>query len=296
MAIFEYDWQAFLVIIIIGVALYIVNKVISYVFYRSSRLTVEQENKIKFVLSAASIIFIVYIIIEGFPSVQNIPDEYTAIITGAVSTAVAFATSEIFSNFMAGLLLFIVDPFDIGHVVKIKGHKGIVQSITLTKVVIETFNNVKIDISNSDVVSSMILNYTMDLDKIKSFYGFKREVKAPQDHGNAHLDVYLFEDEEQEEKELQELYNTVKQSKSRIIHGFTFKMHADYDGFRIKVDKIDKICVKYKETFGYKPRFHIVDFRNDITMKFRIITLDSDYLLDYQPSFAKEIYKVILGS
>ena len=41
---------------------------------------------------------------------------------------------------MSGLLLFIIDPFDIGHVIKVNSQKGIVRSITLTRVVMETFD------------------------------------------------------------------------------------------------------------------------------------------------------------
>ncbi|MHA2475220.1 MAG: mechanosensitive ion channel domain-containing protein, partial [Promethearchaeota archaeon] len=93
----------------------------------------------------------VYFLIEGFPSFTQIPAEYSVIITGAVSTVIAFATSEVFSNFISGLLIWIIDPFNIGDVVKIQGHKGVVKSITLTRVAIETFDRIIVELSNSDV-------------------------------------------------------------------------------------------------------------------------------------------------
>ena len=70
-------------------------------------------------------------------------------------------------------------------------------------------------------------------------------------------------------------------------------MQVPHRGFRIKVDKIDRLCEQYTETFGLKPQFHIIDFANDISLKFRILTLESQKLLDFQPNFAKDLYKII---
>ncbi len=295
MAIFNTDIEALVAVVVLGLLLYVISKLITNLFYRIKSLTIEQKNKIKFLFRAISIVIIVYLFIEGFPSFDQIDPAYTAILTGAISAAVAFASSEIFSNFIAGILLLIIDPFDIGDIVKIKGHKGRIKSITLTRVELETFDNVLIDMANSEIVSSIIQNYTINLKKVKSFYHFKKEVLAPQDIGKAHLDAHLFENSEMYEKELKELYDKVLAEKLDAIHAFTFKMQLDYRRFRIIIDKLDKLCAEYKNKFGYKPRFHIVDIRNDITIKFRIITLDADDLIEYQPEFAKDIYKVILS-
>ena len=182
-AIFKTDTEALIFISIIITCVFIINKLISMVLYRSKKVAIEQKNKINFLTNLFSVIFVAYFFVEGFPSFEKIDPIYTAIITGSVSTALAFALSEIFSNLMAGLLLIIVDPFDNGDVVKIKGHKGIIRSMTLTRVILETFDNVIVEISNSEVVSSKILNYTIKLKSTKNYFHFRKEVEAPQDKG-----------------------------------------------------------------------------------------------------------------
>ncbi len=284
-------------LIIIGIGLYIINKTISFGIDHIKKILPEQRNKINFALRLGSIIVFVYFLVEGFPSFNAIPPEYTAIITSAISTAIAFATSEIFSNFISGILLWIVDPFDIGDIVKIKGYKGIVKYSSLTKVELETFDRIIVKISNSDVLSSTVLNYTIKLKNVKNFYRFKRQIQAPQDIGMARVNIDLYNEEirKEEEKELRELHNQIVENDQSLIYAYTFTMRFPYESFRIKIDKVDIICQKYKETFGIKPKFHIFNCSNEISVKFRLLTLNNNNLLYHQADFANELYKIILS-
>jgi len=295
MSIFNTDIEALIFIIILIPSLYTINYILNFLLYRSERIPVTQKNKVKFVIRVISIIVIVYILIEGFPSFTQIDPQYTAILTGAISTALAFASSEIFANFTAGILLLIVDPFDIGDVVKIKGYKGIIKSISLTKVVLETFDRVDIDISNSDVLSSKILNYSIHLKDSNNFFRFRKEILAPQSKGYANLNIDLLDNFVDFNEEYRELFKLVNKKQAEIIHAYTFKMRMKYNGFRVKIDKLNNLCNEYKDKFGFVPKFHIVDFSNEIAVKFRILTMEAINLLDYQPEFVKGIYKIVVG-
>jgi small-conductance mechanosensitive channel len=250
-----------------------------------------------FACRVISIITLLYFIINGFPSFTTLPTEYTAIITGAVSTALAFVSSGVFSNFIAGVLIWIVDPFDIGDVVKIGGHKGVIKSITLSKVVIETMDRIIVEISNSDVVSSIVLNYTIKLTSRKKYMHFKRQIRAPQDIGTARVDIDVYNEEirKQEETDLKNFFELFIEADQDIVDTYNFKMRVPYTHFRIIIDKFNVICAKYGEIFGIRPRFHVIEYSNDITVKFRILALDSNKILRYQPEFAKELYKAILS-
>lgn len=295
MAIFRTDIEAIMYITIIAISLYILNRMISSLLGRIRRVSVKQKNKLTYTSRVISIGIVVYLLLEGFPSFTEIDPEYSAIITAAASTALAFATSEIFANFMAGVLLLVVDPFDVGDVIKIKGKKGVIKDIKLTRIVIQTFDLILVEISNKEVISSLILNYTIKLGNIKTFENFKNKVLAPQDIGNARLDLDLVDEGTlTEDKEMRELYNQVSEKDIEKLHSFTFKMQYPYKKFRIKVDKTDKLCARYKEIFGFKPRFHIMNLAFEIGVKFRIITMKAMTLLNYQPLFAKDIYKLIM--
>ena len=93
---------------------------------------------------------------------------------------------------------------------------------------------------------------------------------------------------------MRELYNQVSENDIEKIHSFTFKMQYPYKKFRIKVDKTDKLCARYKEIFGFKPRFHIMNLAFEIGVKFRIITMKAMTLLNNQLLFAKDIYEIIV--
>ena len=100
MALFRTDLEALLFVIIIGGSLYLINFIIGFLIGRIKKILPANKNKIKFIIRLVSIILFLYFLIEGFPSFTTIPPEYTVLITGAASTAIAFATSEIFSNFI----------------------------------------------------------------------------------------------------------------------------------------------------------------------------------------------------
>ena len=59
----------------------------------------------------------------------------------------------------------LIIPFEVDDLVKREGDKGIIRAINLTKVKIETFDNLIIEKSNAQVLSSKIVNYTVKLGK-----------------------------------------------------------------------------------------------------------------------------------
>ncbi|MFX1337148.1 MAG: mechanosensitive ion channel domain-containing protein [Promethearchaeota archaeon] len=286
MAIFITDFEAAVYIIIIGIILYILNKMVFFILSRIRRVSAKQENKIGFVLSLISFIIIVYLIIEGFPSFEMIDPTYAAILTGAISTSLAFASRGIFSNIVSGVVLMIISPADVGDIVKIKGIKGIIRQITLTNVIIETFEGLIVQISNTEIINSTIINYTKRIGRIKDFEAFKREVASPQVTGLARI-------EEVDKNYLRKMFDEASKTRNPIIHKYTFKMEFSYKAFRSKLAEVENLCVKYREVFGAKPWYGIVDFGNKIMVKFSILTLDSTTIINDQPKFAKDLYKII---
>ncbi len=295
MTIFATDLEAAIWLAVIGVIFYTVNKSVSQLFQKSTRLTTNQRNKITFSIRLALLLLFIYLFIEGFPSFKRIDPTYTVIHTGAISTALAFAFSETFANFMAGVLLFIVDPFDIGDVVKIKGEKGIVRALSFTKVVLETFDNVFIEFSNSEIISSVIQNYTIKLKSLNDFSLFRKAVESPQDVSDACLDVDVVNNKSEYEEELKELLGTLKKKHQLFLHSYTCKINFPYEQFRIKIDKANEVCMKFKDVFGVSPRFHIEQLIYEIIIKFRITTSNVQLLIAHQPAFAKEIYRIVMS-
>ena len=293
--IFNSDPEAFLWIIIIGFAFYVLNKVVSSTLGKSKKVPLKQKAIINFTLKIASVLIIVYLIIEGFPIISQIDPTYTAILTGAISTAIAFASSGIFANFISGIVLMLIRPFEVDDLVKIEGDKGIVREINLTKMKLETFDNIIIEKSNNQVLSSKIVNYTTKIGKKKSFEDFKRKILAPQDKGFKEIYEDTPDSKKEFENNLRKVYDSFSTKHYPKLYNFTFRMAFPYKGFRIMMKKVAELSNLYnqKNIFRIKPQFDVVDFNISIIVKFRILTFSPQKIFDFQPKFAKDVYSII---
>lgn len=296
MALFETDLMALLVVSIVLAGALGINRLVSFLLKKTTLIKINQKNKISFVLKLVSIVAVVYLIVEGFPSFQNIPEDMRTILTGAISTALAFISSEIFADLLSGMLIFFIDPFDLGDIVKINKRKGIIKSISLTKIVIETFNNVPIEMKNSEVINSNIVNYTIELKNIEHYEVFKKKLQTPQDRGKARIDLNLNDEVRDYEKEYREMFKLYQKKDYSHIHMYTFRMGYQYDQFRIRLHKSTLLCDEYKEIFGFRPRFHVMGYGNRIVLKFQIFTFSLEKIRKYQPQFAYDLYKISMGS
>ena len=293
MAIFKTDPEALIFFIIIGIAVFLINKIVSSIIAHIKKIPLKQKIIINFLLKLISIFVITFFLVEGFPLFNKIPAEYVAVLTSSISVAIAFASSGIFANLISGILLMVIRPFDVGDLVKIQKDKGIIRSIGLTKIALETFDNIIIEKSNSQVISSIIVNYTIKLGRRKSFEDFKKKILAPQDKGILRIEESL--GDKDFESELKEAYNKLQSKIYPNLYNYTFRMTFPYKRLQLIMDKVDDLCLEYKNkgVFRLKPRFDFVDFGFKITVKFRLLTFTPQKLFEYQPKFAKEVYNII---
>jgi small conductance mechanosensitive channel len=83
-------------------------------------------------------------------------------VLGAAALAIAFALQGSLSNFAAGILMIIFKPFRVGDFVTIAGVQGTVQEIQIFNTVLNSLDNVRIIVPNSQVTSGSIMNYTIN--------------------------------------------------------------------------------------------------------------------------------------
>lgn len=299
MALFSTDLEAIIIILIITVVLILINNLTSLILKGFKKVPIKYKIITSFVLRLSSVLIVLYLIIEGLPSFQLIDPTYQAILTGSISTAIAFASSGIFSNLISGIILLILRPFDVGDLVKIKNEKGIIRSINLTRVVMETFDYIMIEKANSEVISAPIVNYTIKLGKIKNFENFQKEVNAPLDEGIIDVSARLSYDMPiSYEEELRKLYERITKKGPRNIFLYSYVMSFPYKRFRIILDQVKELCVDYrnKGIFALKPRYNILTFAFKIQVKFRILTLKSAKIFDFQSQFTNDLNKIIYAN
>jgi small-conductance mechanosensitive channel len=79
---------------------------------------------------------------------------------GIAGFTIGFALQDIARNFIAGLLILMRQPFNVGDAVEVAGHAGTVMEITVRDTVIKTWDGVMEIIPNLDVYSNPIINYS----------------------------------------------------------------------------------------------------------------------------------------
>lgn len=89
--------------------------------------------------------------------------------TGLVGLALGFAFRDIAENFLASILISLNHPFRIGDLVEVEGRKGYVQRVTTRGTLLMTIAGDHVQIPNSTVYKSILINYTSNQNSQFSF-------------------------------------------------------------------------------------------------------------------------------
>jgi small-conductance mechanosensitive channel len=88
---------------------------------------------------------------------------------GIGGVAIGFAFKDIFQNFLAGLLLLVTKPFNVGDEIRFREYEGIVEDIQTRATYLRTSDHRRIVIPNSDLfVNSVTVNTATRLLRIQS--------------------------------------------------------------------------------------------------------------------------------
>lgn len=88
---------------------------------------------------------------------------------GVSSVAIGFAFKDILQNWLAGLLILMRQPFEIGDQIEVEGYVGTVQQIETRATILKTFDGQRAVIPNSDIYTNAVLVKTGN-DKRRSQY------------------------------------------------------------------------------------------------------------------------------
>ena len=110
-----------------------------------------------------SLIRVVLFILLGLMAASSLGIDVTGIVALAsiASLAVSLALQDLLSNLVGGFTLVYTHPFSSGDYVEIAGQSGTVMEIGMTYTKLTTPDNKLVQIPNSSVVSSEIVNYTV---------------------------------------------------------------------------------------------------------------------------------------
>jgi len=102
------------------------------------------------------------IIMGTLAALEQVNFDVTSFIAGLgiAGVTIGFALQDIARNFVAGILLLVRQPFDLGDAVEAAGHTGTVLDITSRDTVLKAWDGEMVVLPNIDVFTSAITNYS----------------------------------------------------------------------------------------------------------------------------------------
>ena len=145
-------------VIIFLVTLYVARLGFRLVGSALTRRRVDPELK----LLLSRIVQIAIIVIGIIWALATVEFDVTGFVAGLgiIGFTVGFALKDIAENFVAGVLLLVQQPFDIGDAIEAGGFSGTVTSIEIRSTTIRTFDGLLVIVPNAQVYGNAITNYS----------------------------------------------------------------------------------------------------------------------------------------
>ena len=147
---------AILLFIVGIIAIRLIKKAIKRGFDKNKKLDATVKS---FTLSAIDIALKIVLLLSV---VATLGIEVTSIIAifGAASFAVGLALQGSLENFAGGVMLLIFKPFKVGDFIEVGSYKGTVHSMSIVATKLDTLDNKRVIIPNSETSSSSLINYS----------------------------------------------------------------------------------------------------------------------------------------
>lgn len=152
---------ALIIVIVAAVVARLVRRAVTAVLRRVTNHAPQAANVVDLLATVAylSVLSIGTFVALG---VLNLDGVVTTLLAGAgvVGLALGFAFQDIASNFIAGVLMAVRNPFVLGEIIETNGYMGTVREISLRSTIVETFAGQRVILPNAKVFGEAIINYS----------------------------------------------------------------------------------------------------------------------------------------
>jgi len=151
----------FLPRLVVGVLVFLVSLLLARLVGRTvERLSQKMDEEMRRLLSRLAGVTI--IVIGTIVALDQVSFNVTAFVAGLglIGFTLGFAVQDIAKNFVAGVLLLIEQPFDIGDAIEVAGHQGTVTDVDVRATTIKAWDGQEVIVPNADVYTSAIINYS----------------------------------------------------------------------------------------------------------------------------------------
>lgn len=157
------DFLTLLPSLIAALVVFAVGLFLASIIRRLVRRALERRTKNPQPISLLSqLVYWLVVILVAAISLQMVGFNLTAFLAGLgiAGITIGFALQDVSKNFIAGLLMLIQQPFDIGETIEVGGYTGKVIAIDLRATQIRTADGRLVLIPNGDVIITPITNFS----------------------------------------------------------------------------------------------------------------------------------------
>ena len=169
------EWSTIIsIIIIVAVAVVLERVITRYLkrFAKRVRLAPNAANS----MALAFRLLVLVGAIAALVRLGGLPSEWFVAFSALGGAAVGFASTQTIGNFIAGLYLLATRPFKVGDYVRLGTAEGIVQEITINYTKILTIGYNVVSISNLQVMSRDMTNFSYESEDHKTLYCYTFEI------------------------------------------------------------------------------------------------------------------------
>ena len=149
--------------LITAIVIFIVGRTIARMLSGTARKVMQRQEVDKILESfVSSLLYWALMTIVIIAAIDRLGVQTTSLIAvmGAAGLAVGLALQGSLSNFAAGVLIVLFRPYRVGDFIEAAGVSGVVLHAQILTTVLKTGDNKQIIIPNSEVMSSIITNYS----------------------------------------------------------------------------------------------------------------------------------------
>ncbi|MHA1797337.1 MAG: mechanosensitive ion channel family protein, partial [Candidatus Helarchaeota archaeon] len=208
--------------------------------------------------------FIIFIYMSPWLFIGGIPPEIAVILASITGTIITLSSITVIQNFIAGLYIVSTRPYGIGDYIKIGGHEGIVEEISLNHTKLRMPSGLRYYISNSSVINSKIINYNISREKFQQI--------------------------------MKKFNPSLKESflKTEIVrYAFTLELPKE-NPLRTR-QILKEICKKYEKILNHQIEFKTIALTHKAIINFILNASDPVTIMEVKPQLIQDIYQKLFS-
>lgn len=149
--------------LITAIVIFVVGRTIARMLSKTARKVMQRQEVDKILESfVSSLLYWALMTVVIIAAIDRLGVQTTSLIAvmGAAGLAVGLALQGSLSNFAAGVLIVLFRPYRVGDFIEAAGVNGVVVQVQILTTVLKTGDNKQVIIPNSEVMSSIITNYS----------------------------------------------------------------------------------------------------------------------------------------